>query len=91
MHEKKWNRNQSVILCIGLKKIHHMNLPENVRMKMALECLEPHICLAISSHGPKTLDEVRVLAGRVETIPPPPVATATADPSQKIRWHKLWQ
>ena len=64
------------------KDTHHMNLPENVRVKIALEGLDPHICSAISSHGPKTLDEVRVLAGRVETTPPPPVAAATADPSQ---------
>ena len=67
-----------------------MNLPENVRVNIALECLDPHICLAISSHGPKTLDEVRVLAGRVETTPPPPLQQPQRIPV-KICWHKLWR
>ena len=64
------------------KDTHHMSLPENVRVKIALEGLDSHICSAISSHGPKTLDEVRELAGRVETTPPPHVPAATPDTNQ---------
>ena len=44
------------------KDAHHVILPENVRLKIDLEGLDPHMCSDISHHGPKTLAEVRELS-----------------------------
>ena len=48
------------------KETLKLKLPEELRVQIAVDGLEPSVRSAISSHGPKTLDEVRVLADRVQ-------------------------
>ena len=48
------------------KETLRLKLPEELRVQIAVDGLEPSVRSEISSHGPKTLDEVRVLADRVQ-------------------------
>ena len=48
------------------KQTHMLELPEQLKVQIAVGGLHPNIQSAIQSHGPKTLDEVRTLANRVQ-------------------------
>ena len=48
------------------KKTLKLKIPKELWVQIAVDGLEPSVRSAISSHGPKTLDEVRVLADRVQ-------------------------
>ena len=51
-----------------------LELPEQLKVQIAVGGLHPSIQSAIQSHGPKTLDEVRTLANRVQQ----PIAAVSA-------------
>ena len=48
------------------RKTLRLKLQEEHRVQIAVSELEPSVRSAISFHGPKTLDDVRVLADRVQ-------------------------
>ena len=56
------------------KQTHMLELPEQLKVQIAVGGLHPSIQSAIQSHGPKTLDEVRTLANRVQQ----PIAAVSA-------------
>ena len=56
------------------KETEDVSLPEELKVQIAVGGLHPTVQSAISSHGPKTLDEVRTLANRVQQ----PIAAVSA-------------
>ena len=56
------------------KETKDMKLTEELQVQIAVGGLHPTVQSAISSHGPKTLDEVRTLANRVQQ----PIAAVSA-------------
>lgn len=52
------------------KETHKLKFPEELKVQIALDGLEPSVKSAISSHGPKTLEDVRILANRVQASAP---------------------
>ena len=48
------------------KETQKLNFPDQLKVQIAVDGLEPSIRSAISSHGPATLEDVRKLANRVQ-------------------------
>ena len=61
------------------KETLKLKLPEKLRVQIAVDGLETSVRSVISSHGPKTLDEFRVLADRVQAS----ASVNTTIPQQK--------